>query len=220
MSSTVKPKHILAPERALDILCRMGANPSKSPLVDSNFAPGIILERLSLRTLEPALRLANAVFSEDVNSGERVDLAFRVSLLVNSDSKFKQIVGHLLLRVAGVSKLRYWAALDATTRQVVGVTGLYEKREDAHEAAWGGWMCVDPTFRGRGLGRKFAEFCLEIARSEGKQWARLYTSTLPGEAAAQHLYDSLGLRVYRTEAIPGSEHRYLYRQVCLRNLPG
>jgi GNAT superfamily N-acetyltransferase len=194
----------------------MGTTTSKSPLVDSNFASGIILERLSLSTLAPALRLANSVFPDDINSGERVNLAFRVSLLVNSDSKLKQMVGHLLLRVAGVSKLRYWAALDETTRQVIGVTGLYEKREDAHEVAWGGWMCVDPTYRGHGLGRKLAEFSIETARSEGKHWARLYTSTLPGEVAAQHLYDSLGFVIYRTEPIPGSAHYYLYRQLDLQ----
>lgn len=56
------------------------------------------------------------------------------------------------------------------------------------------------------------------AHATGRKFYRLYTSTVPVEAQANHLYDRVGLKVYRTEPFPDGKNMILYRQAELNQL--
>jgi ribosomal protein S18 acetylase RimI-like enzyme len=51
---------------------------------------------------------------------------------------------------------------------------------------------VDPKARGRRIGQALIEHTVARARDAGDKLIRLYTSTDPNEAAAQHLYEKNG----------------------------
>jgi ribosomal protein S18 acetylase RimI-like enzyme len=77
-------------------------------------------------------------------------------------------------------------------------------------------MCVDPEARGKSLGMMLAYRALVEATIMGdRKYVRLYTSTDPNEAAAQIMYDQMGLQVYRVEDEPGTDYKRLYRQMEL-----
>jgi len=48
-----------------------------------------------------------------------------------------------------------------------------------------------------------------------RKYFRLYTSTDPIEAQANHLYDRLGFKIYYTEKTKDDEHTLLYRQAII-----
>lgn len=105
----------------------------------------------------------------------------------------------------------YWIVLNERS-QVIGVTGLYELSEDQAEADWIGWFGVTPSSRGQGLGAALLQFTIDQANQRSKKYLRLYTSTYPNEARANVLYEKNGFAVTRTETIPGSSERIIYRQ--------
>lgn len=53
-------------------------------------------------------------------------------------------------------------------------------------------LAVDPRARGRGVGRRLVEACIQVARRTGKEVATLHTTEQMG--AAQRIYRSLGFR--------------------------
>ena len=118
-----------------------------------------------------------------------------------------------LLRLTGsMAVFRYWVALDEDGK-ICGTTGLYSEKEDFHEAIWLSWFCVDPAYRGRGIGAQLLEFSIEAARGYDKKYLRLYTSDDPGEAAAQFLYEKHGFRVVDTEKKRGYTLFYREREL-------
>ena len=118
-----------------------------------------------------------------------------------------------ITRLAGVSSMvQYWAAVDEDGA-VCGVAGIYEYAEDRDEALWLAWFCVDPARRGQGIGSKLLAHSIEAARATGKKYLRLYTSTLPNEAAAQVLYEKSGLRL--TKKKNRLFYKMLYRELAL-----
>jgi GNAT superfamily N-acetyltransferase len=80
---------------------------------------------------------------------------------------------------------------------VLGTTGLYCYKNDATEAVWVAWFCVDPKARGRGIGQALIDHTVSRARNAGFNRIRLYTSTDPNEAAAQRLYEKNGFKEIR-----------------------
>jgi GNAT superfamily N-acetyltransferase len=76
-------------------------------------------------------------------------------------------------------------------------------------------MCVTPQRRGQGVGKDLLEFTIAMARSQGKRWLRLYTSTDPIEKVAQVLYERYGLR--EVCRIPSRHSRYplIFREKAL-----
>ena len=107
-------------------------------------------------------------------------------------------------RIAEVDRI--WVSVDEADA-VIGTTGLYRYRRDAHEAVWLSWFCVAPEARGRGVGSRLLDFSVEQARETGARYLRLYTSDDPNEADAQRLYESRGLRECR------SKNRIFYRLI-------
>jgi len=111
------------------------------------------------------------------------------------------------MRLGRISELRdQWVALDDDGR-VLGTTGLYRYRKDAHEAVWLSWFCVAPESRRAGVGGQMLDFTIERARATGATFLRLYTSDVSNEAAAQRLYESRGLNIYQTR------NRFFYRLI-------
>ena len=92
-----------------------------------------------------------------------------------------------------ISSLEYFVAVDEPGR-VLGTTGLYSLEKDEKETYWLGWYCVDPAFRGKGIGGKLLDHVIRKAKERDKIFLRLYTSTSREEKAAQHIYDSRGFR--------------------------
>jgi GNAT superfamily N-acetyltransferase len=167
------------------------------PLSSVGKTSGCVLESLSIVTLEQAIDVANKTFlppqAEDPATG------FRASLVQGRDP----------------NRLRYWVAIDPNTGVVIGTTGLYKTPRDYDDAYWVGWMCVTPQRRGQGVGKDLLEFTIAMARSQGKRWLRLYTSTDPIEKVAQVLYERYGLR--EVCRIPSRHSRYplIFREKAL-----
>ena len=118
-----------------------------------------------------------------------------------------------LMRLAGYeTPMHYWVALDENN-EVVGTTGIYSLKKDEAEAVWMAWFCVDPGRRGQGIGKELVEHSIAMARARGKRYFRLYTSTLPCEAAAQGLYEKYHFRI--TEKKNRLFYHLLYRELAL-----
>jgi ribosomal protein S18 acetylase RimI-like enzyme len=104
----------------------------------------------------------------------------------------ESITGRLVMFLGGVKgKVAFDVYVDEE-ENVVGTTGLYRYNRDYDEAVWVAWFCVDPKARGRRIGQALIEHTVARARDAGDKLIRLYTSTDPNEAAAQHLYEKNG----------------------------
>ncbi|MBX9947570.1 MAG: GNAT family N-acetyltransferase [Candidatus Obscuribacterales bacterium] len=112
---------------------------------------------------------------------------------------------------------RYFLAVDKENR-VLGTTGLYETAKDRGEALWLGWMSVRPAYRGKGIGQRLLDFSIEEAKKSNVDYLRLYTSTYRGEAAAQPLYERVGLKVVgeMKHELPLPGLKYLFREMPLK----
>ena len=120
------------------------------------------------------------------------------------------------LKLCGYTKpMRYWVAVNEHG-EVCGITGLYNESKDDDDTIWLCWFCVDPKYRGQGLGRKLLEFSEEKARSYGKKYLRLYTSDDPSEADAQFLYEGCGFKITKIENYPG--YIIMYREKVLTEM--
>ena len=53
-------------------------------------------------------------------------------------------------------------------------------------------MYLDPAARGRGLGKKLIESCVEFARRSG--YAQMYIETMPELSTAVSIYEKFGFR--------------------------
>ena len=53
---------------------------------------------------------------------------------------------------------------DVDTKEIIGLTGLYNRKEYPEDEVWLGWFCIDPKYRGQGRGRMLLEWTLQRAR--------------------------------------------------------
>lgn len=163
---------------------------------------------LSSATLKSALALITTTFSLTPDEVPKLELEEAVEPGRHTAA----------LAEKGISDPRYWVAL--YHGHIAGVTGIYYTPLDRHEAVWGGWTAYDPKLRSSVSRAKMLmlEKMLIEARATGRRLLRLYTSTLPTEAAANRLYDRVGLKVYRTEPLPDGSGTVLYRQAEIASL--
>jgi len=118
-----------------------------------------------------------------------------------------------MMRLAGYTlPIRNWVAV-GESGEVLGTTGLYAYTKDEDEAVWLAWFCVAPGQRGQGIGKRLVEHSIEMARAQNKRYFRLYTSTIPGEAAAQGLYEKYRFRI--TKKKNRLFYHLLYRELEL-----
>lgn len=148
------------------------------------------IESLSLTDLGVTSRLVDTLFSKEVELIPSE--ALRASLEPEKYDVF--------WKKFNLTYLHYWVAL--LESKVVGITGLYGLKKDAHEALWLSWFCVDPVYRKHGIGSQLLIFTEEEAKRLGAKCLRLYTSTNPEEAVAQHLYEERNYVITGTEQLP------------------
>jgi GNAT superfamily N-acetyltransferase len=161
----------------------------------------IIVKPLSRSRLKEASLLGAKVFP---NHAKEIRAAYERSL----DPEKKYLEERRLLQ--------YYMAVDLDTNKIVALTGLYNRREYEEGEVWLGWFCADPEIRGQGIGRRTLEWTMNKARELGYKKFRLYTSTDPNEAVAQHLYESVGLQIYKRESNKDyPDEEILYREVNL-----
>lgn len=163
---------------------------------------------LSPPTIGQALRLLNSTFSLTPDEVPVIELEESVEPGRHTAK----------LAAKGMSDPRYWVALHHG--RVIGLTGLYFKAEDRNEAVWGGWTVYDATLRSSMSRAKvmMLQKMLIEARATGRKLLRLYTTTLPAEAAANRLYDRAGLKVYLTEPMADGRNMTLFRQADIGDL--
>ncbi|OGH69909.1 MAG: hypothetical protein A2754_03940 [Candidatus Magasanikbacteria bacterium RIFCSPHIGHO2_01_FULL_47_8] len=102
-----------------------------------------------------------------------------------------------------------WVLLNGS--KVIGITGLYETKKNGE--VWVGWYCIDKAYRGKGYGRNLLRWTIAQAKRRGYHTLKLWTSDAKAEAAAQFLYESLGLKKYRS--VKNRTHRNIYRAKVL-----
>ncbi len=159
---------------------------------------------LSEKYLEETTRMTNEVFPDDVHTQYSPERSFSTALAYEKEPE--------LLAESQIEKISYWIVLGEG--EVVGVTGLYRRKEHPKDEVWLAWYCVRADHRGKGLGRELLEWTIEKARAEGYKKFKLYTSDDPNEARAQELYEKLGFRIIAEEP---NDHggKTLYREKVL-----
>lgn len=145
-----------------------------------------------------------AVAIEPLHEGTRRQAIALVGKIFPSQSLSERLSLRLIgtrwervFQLFGIASGRFWTAMSGGA--VVGTTGLYTMTDDPPGRIWLGWFCVDPAMRGKGVGKALLDFAAKTAAAEGHASVRLYTSTAPGEAAAQALYEREGYGLVRTE---------------------
>jgi len=106
----------------------------------------------------------------------------------------QSLISRILMKLAGIKGIVAFEVYVDEQNRVLGTTGLYRHKKDAHEAVWLAWFCVHPNARRQGIGKALIEHTEMLARRTGASRVRLYTSTEPNEAPAQRLYEKNGLR--------------------------
>lgn len=161
---------------------------------------------LTKEHLEETIKMVNEVFQNDIDAEYNPERSFKTSLKFIEQPK--------LLQKSQMDRIDYWIALDDNTNQVIGVTGLYRRKNDPDDIVWLGWYCIRADQRGNGLGRKLLEWTIEKAKVDGYKIFKLYTSTDPNESRAQALYEKLGFMITGKES-EGGEYDTLYREKIL-----
>jgi GNAT superfamily N-acetyltransferase len=81
----------------------------------------------------------------------------------------------------------------------VGITGLYTFTNGPKEA-WLDWYGVDEKFRGRGVGKAILQATIDMARKNGYETLRLWTTeNRPESAIANKLFQKLGFTSQKTD---------------------
>lgn len=162
---------------------------------------------LSPQNIAAATELANNLFPADQDDGDPPLASFQASL---DPEKFRDYWIKFQDK-----KIDCYVAQESVAGPLIGITGLYQGKNDPADVAWLGWFGVDSAYRGRGLGKKLLLWTMAQARSEGYKKLRLYTSTYPAEAAAQILYEKLGFSITGQEIKPGDIYTTIYREATL-----
>ena len=117
-------------------------------------------------------------------------------------------------RQATIEKANCYLATKAG--ELVGVTGLYTLVGQPTEI-WVGWYGVDAKIRGQGIGREILHLTIDLARKDGYETLRLWTTDNPDlTSAANRLYKELGFVPEATD-LTYHDHPVL---ICSRALNG
>lgn len=100
---------------------------------------------------------------------------------------------------------RVWVAMEGD-RPAGALTIEGPRPEDGEEAARLRFFILDPSLRGRGLGRRMLREAMQFCRESG--YRRVYLTTLPRLDAALHLYQECGFTLVSqaSQAFHGSHH--------------
>ena len=118
------------------------------------------IEPLSNNTIEEATRLVHNLFPYEAKEERNPGLAFKVSLNPEQFPGF--------LNEDSSDELRYFVAVQNSSKEVIGTTGLYHVAKEPWDTVWLGWYCVKQEYRGKGIGRALLQYVIDIARREGR----------------------------------------------------
>ena len=152
----------------------------------------VVIEPLSEKTLKGALKVLDTVFGYHKKDKEMYTNAFAGSLNMN---KYKLLNG----RKEKPTYLQYYVAIDKKSKKVVGTTGLYAHSELGPGKMGTGWFCVDPNFRGKGIGKLLLDFTIEKARERKAPILFLWTTADPSEKVAHEMYEGRGFKIVKKE---------------------
>jgi GNAT superfamily N-acetyltransferase len=158
---------------------------------------------LSSENIDDAIRLVREVFPDDFDTDDSPEVAYRVS--VDGEAHKEFITRHRL------DILKYFIVKNEE-QKTIGVTGWYTVLDEPKDIIWLGWYCVSKEERRKGFGKEILEWTIDRARDMGYKRMRLYTTTHPGEATAQILYEKLEFKLYATETTPGVDYTTLFRE--------
>ena len=159
---------------------------------------------LSEETKEKSLKLLEDIFHA-FDEEEDPYIWFKISLEPEKNTE--------MMKEHGVRDVRYFVVLDKD--KVIGTTGLYHILSEPQETVWLGWFCLDPKYRGQGLGKMVLSWTIDRAREEGNNLLKLYTSPNENLSIAQKLYDKFGFKTTKTEQKNGET--VIYKELDLSN---
>lgn len=137
------------------------------------------------------------------------------SCLYVAESQPLPVLGRLWKRLLRLSERPdVWVALDDSTQEIIGTIGLYRIKKDHEEALWVWYFCVAPQARGAGAGARLLDYVISQAKARDVLYLRLLTSNVPSEESAQRLYESRGLRIFKTRS--ALTYKVLLRELDLR----
>lgn len=128
---------------------------------------------------EPAGLLANSIFKDSAPL-----TSFKLSFDQESPAAIKWFGGHSSL-------LEYYVGRDQS--KIISTCGLYTEKDEWDGIVWLGWFCVDPAYRGQGLGDQMFEFG-EKRAAQRHQANKLMLWTEPQDKAAHSLYIKHGMK--------------------------
>ncbi len=172
----------------------------------------ITIEPLEAKYLEEAVLLNQKNFPINyVDPRESIEAALDAQKLEKFQKKLVEELDEPRTRT-----LLYWVAVEKETNKVVGTTGIYERVGDPLDLCWLGWYCVDPAYRGHGIGKQLLDFTLDYARSNGMKKMMLYTSTDPAEHRAYEMYTRRGFVINNDrERIPEGDYEIFFMECKL-----
>jgi GNAT superfamily N-acetyltransferase len=162
------------------------------------------IEELTKDTLYKAIELVKKVFPYE--NFDEITWAFEGSLGVGDNKDW--------IKSKGTTSLTYFVAIE--NGQVIGTSGIYTLEKDDKEAAWLGWYCVDPDYRGKKIGAALFDIVIQKAKEKGKTFLRLYTSTHDNEAIANKIYDKKGFKFTHEEPNKETGETIVYKQLRLK----
>jgi GNAT superfamily N-acetyltransferase len=156
---------------------------------------------LEKKYLLQASNLANRIFP-----GDEIPPSYEFEASIN-ESKFKEYVENNDLDIVA---LEYFVAVDVQDN-VLGTIGLYSRKPDQSDSYWVGWFCVDEKAQGKGIGKLLLDYIMKEAKSRGKRFLKLYTSTNPIEAKAQIMYEKNSFHITNDQRIPQGIYEIFFR---------
>lgn len=143
-----------------------------------------IIKPLCKETIAAATKLRDSVF-ECLSKGEIESL----------DASIKPNFYKKWYRKNKIDSLSYWVSIDKKDSAIVGIVGLYTETDSSADEIWLGWYCVDPKFRGCGIGSRLLSYAIDKAASINKQVIKLYTTDEQQHIDAIKLYERKGFRL-------------------------
>jgi len=159
---------------------------------------------LSKENWREASNLVVKVFKSNPKDDDYPPRWFKASL---NPERYKE-----LYKKFNNKKIKYYVAVG--NKKIIGTTGFYVVEGD-NDSYWLGWWCVDPKYRGKGIGKRLLRFIINKAKKSNKKFLRLYTSNDKNEMLANKIYDKLGFKITKTEP-RGGNLIYCYRELKIK----
>ncbi|MCB9059965.1 MAG: GNAT family N-acetyltransferase [Halobacteriovoraceae bacterium] len=151
---------------------------------------GQVIRKVQLKDIPQLMELAKSVFPKDLS---HIEDHLNTSLSSPGHHFYYPPTGQVYVN----DSFEFWAIFEIGEETPRGAIGLYEIVTDQTEADWIGWYFVDPSYTGRGAGKKLLEKAIEESKKRGKSYLRLDTTSPQNveEMKAQSIYDRYDFKI-------------------------